>query len=147
MRSRPWGNPSGSSSSYGGNPLALSAAKASLEIISEEGLVLNSFKMGKYFLEKLEAFRDRFFFIGEVRGAGLMIAIEMVKDKKTKEPLSGKTTEWIFREFLRRGVLTMSYTSSFRIQPAMTIDQETIDTIVTIMFEVFTLVNDSVINM
>ncbi len=142
VKVRPWGNPSGSSSSYGGNPLAAAAAKASTEIIIQENLVENSRNMGNYFLERLKPFVDRYSFIGEVRGAGLMLGIEMVKDKKTKEPLSKNASNWIFYEFLKRGLLTMSYASSFRIQPAMTIDQDTIETIVAIMYEVFDLVEE-----
>jgi 4-aminobutyrate aminotransferase-like enzyme len=93
--------------------------------------------MGSLFLEKMKPFVDRYAFIGEVRGVGLMLGIELVKDKKTKGPLSKRACEWLFREFLSKGLLTMSYTSSFRIQPAMTIDRETIENIIALMFEVF----------
>jgi 4-aminobutyrate aminotransferase-like enzyme len=136
---KPWGDPSGSSSSYGGNPLASAAAKAATQIIIEENLVQNSKKMGSYFLEKIKPFIDRYSFVGEVHGLGLMLGIEMVKDKKTKEPLSKKASNWIFREFLNRGLLTMAYAASFRIQPAMTIDRETIDNIMAVIIEVFDL--------
>ena len=54
VRSRPWSDPSGSSSSYGGNPLAAIAADACLRIIDEEGLVENSRRVGEYFLKKME---------------------------------------------------------------------------------------------
>lgn len=146
ITAKPWGNPSGSSSSYGGNPLASAAAKAATEIIIEENLVENSKVMGNYFLEKIKHFQDCYSFIGEVRGAGLMLAIEMVKDKKSKEPLSKSDTNLIFTEFLNRGLLTMAYAPSFRIQPAMTIDRDTIDTVTSIMSEVFDLVEEKHIN-
>lgn len=141
-KTKPWGNPSGSSSSFGGNPLASAAAKAATQIIIEEKLVENSRLMGIYFLELLRPFVERYSFIGEVRGIGLMLGIEMVKDKKTKEPLSKEATHKIFNEFLIRGLLTMAYTSSFRIQPAMTIDRDTIDNIVEIMKDVFDFVEE-----
>jgi 4-aminobutyrate aminotransferase/(S)-3-amino-2-methylpropionate transaminase len=137
IKVRPWGNPSGSSSSYGGNPLAAAAARVSTQIIIEEKLVENSKQMGSYLFEKMKHFEDRYSFVGEVRGVGLMLGIEMVKDKKTKEPLSKNATNWIFTEFLNQGLLTMAYASSFRIQPAMTIDRDTIDNIVAIMEIVF----------
>lgn len=140
VKARPWGNPSGSSSSYGGNPLASAAALATCQIIKEENLALNSKDMGQYFLDKIRPFVDRYSFVGDVRGAGLMLGIEMVKDKKSKVPLSGNACNFIFHEFLKKGLLTMSYAASFRIQPAMTIDQGTIDNIVGIMTEVFDLV-------
>ncbi len=132
VHTKPWGDPSGSSSSYGGNPLASAAAKIATEIIIEENLVMNSAVMGQYFLEQLRPFVDRYSFIGEVRGAGLILAIELVQDKKSKIPLSKNSTDWIFNEFIKSGLLTMSYASSFRIQPAMTIDYDTINTINTI---------------
>jgi 4-aminobutyrate aminotransferase-like enzyme len=137
VKVKPWGNPSGSSSSYGGNPLASAAAKAATQIIIEENLVENSRVVGMYFLNKLRPFIDRYSFVGEVRGAGLMIGIEMVKNKMTKEPITKKAAEWMFREFLNKGLLTMSYSASFRIQPAMTIDCDTINNIFEIMVSVF----------
>jgi 4-aminobutyrate aminotransferase-like enzyme len=137
IQAKPWGNPSGSSSSYGGNPLAAAAASAALQIIDEEGLVENSRQVGAYFLQKLLPLVDRYPFIGDVRGAGLFLGIELVKDKQTKEPLSKAATNRLFQENLRRGLLTMSYAASFRIQPAMTIDEATVDEAVAILIESF----------
>jgi len=51
--------------------------------------------------------------------------VELVKDKKTKEPLPRRVTERIFGECVKRGLLTMAYSASFRIQPALTIDEAT----------------------
>lgn len=138
VAAKPWGNPSGSSSSYGGNPLAAASVLSALEIIDEEKLVENSRIMGEYFLKRLKAFEDRFSFVGEVRGRGLFLAVEMVKNKTTREPLSKAACQWIFMECLKRGLLTMSYAASFRIQPALTIDEGTIDNAVAILDEVFT---------
>jgi 4-aminobutyrate aminotransferase-like enzyme len=147
MKAKPWGNPSGSSSSYGGNPLAAAAALAATKIIIEESLIENSKSMGLYFLEKMQPFTERYSFIGDVRGAGLMLAIDMVKDKKTKEPLSKTLSEQIFKEFLNHGLLTMAYSPCFRIQPAMTIDRDTIDNVLAIIQKVFNLVEEKYINM
>lgn len=138
----PWGNPSGSSSSYGGNPLVCAAAQSALEIIDEEGLVENSRKMGQYFLNKLKVFEEKYFFVGEVRGVGLFLGIELVKDKKTKEKLGTGITHKIFTECVKRGLLTMAYDANFRIQPAMNIDEKTIDEAVEILDEVFGQVED-----
>jgi len=137
VESKPWSNASGSSSSYGGNPLASKAAATALKIIDEEKLVENSRVVGEYFLNKIKHFEEKYSFIGQVRGAGLFMAIEMVKDKKTKEPLSKAECENIFMTFLRQGLLTMSYAPSFRMQPAMTIDKGTVDEVVKIMERVF----------
>lgn len=136
----PWAKPSGSSSSYGGNPLASAAAAAALEIIDEERLVDNSREVGEYFLGLLRPLEERFPFVGQVRGAGLFLAIELVKDKRTKEPLPGKVTSRIFKECLSRGLLTMSYAASFRIQPAMTFSRQEADEAAAILTEVFAAV-------
>lgn len=137
---KPWANPSGSSSSYGGNPLAAAAAYASLSIIEEENLVENSKKVGAFFLEKLKKLEEKYSFIGEARGRGLFLALELVKDKKTKEPFSKNACNRVFNECLKRGLLTMSYAPSFRIQPAMTIDEDTISNISAILDEVFAVI-------
>jgi 4-aminobutyrate aminotransferase-like enzyme len=137
LNSKPWSNPSGSSSSYGGNALASAAAATALTIIDEERLVENSREVGEYFLKKLEPMKERYSFIGDVRGAGLFLGIEMVRDKATKEPLPKNICKIIFEENLRRGLLTMSYAPSFRIQPALTIDKGTVDEVVRILTEVF----------
>jgi acetylornithine aminotransferase/acetylornithine/N-succinyldiaminopimelate aminotransferase len=68
-------------STFGGNPLACSAALASLEIILEENLVENSEKMGDYFIEKLSQLAKKYNFIKDVRGKGLMIAVEFSIEK------------------------------------------------------------------
>lgn len=131
----PWSLPSGSSSSYGGNPLAAAAANAALTIIEEEDLVENSRRVGRFFLEKLKPMESRYPFVGTVRGLGLLLAIEFVKDKDSKEPLPKAVTREIFSQCLQRGLLTMSYVSSFRIQPAMTIDEKTVENAVAILYE------------
>jgi 4-aminobutyrate aminotransferase/(S)-3-amino-2-methylpropionate transaminase len=140
VRSKPWSDPSGSSSSYGGNPLAAAAASACLTIIDEEALVENSREVGEYFLRKMEGWVDRYPFIGDLRGAGLFIGLDLVRDKTTKEPISKATCHRIFQECLKRGLLTMTYTHRVRIQPAMTIDEGTVDSAVGILTEVFDLV-------
>jgi 4-aminobutyrate aminotransferase / (S)-3-amino-2-methylpropionate transaminase / 5-aminovalerate transaminase len=140
VNSKPWSNPSGSSSSYGGNPLAAAAAEASLRIIDEENLVDNSRRVGEFFLGRLQTMVDRYPFVGHARGAGLFLSLELVKDKQTKEPLSKKVTQHLFNECLKRGLLTMAYTASFRIQPAMTIDEATVEEAVAILTEVFDLI-------
>ena len=139
VSAKPWGNPSGSSSSYGGNPLAAASVLSALSIIEEEKLVENSKVVGEYFLKKLKPFEEKFSFVGEARGRGLFLAIEMVKDKKTREPISKAACNKIFMACLERGLLTMAYAASFRIQPAMTMDEATVDHTIEILNEVFAL--------
>lgn len=134
---KPWADPSGSSSSYGGNPMASAAAEASLRIIDEEQLVENSRVVGAHMLTKLKPFLDRYPFVGEVRGRGLFLGIDLVKDKATKAPLTKATMKWVFEQCLRRGLLTMAYAPSFRLQPALTIDEATADHGIAVLEEVF----------
>jgi 4-aminobutyrate aminotransferase-like enzyme len=136
-RAKPWSNPSGSSSSYGGNPAAAAAASACLRIIDEEHLVENSRKVGARLLERIADWVDRYPFVGHVRGSGLFIGIDLVRDKKTKEPLAKPVCERIYHECLQRGLLSMTYTHRVRIQPAMTIDEATAETALGILSEVF----------
>jgi 4-aminobutyrate aminotransferase/(S)-3-amino-2-methylpropionate transaminase len=124
-KARPWSNPSGSSSSYGGNPLGAAAGAAALRIIDDEKLVENAGRVGEQMRRRLEGFVERYPFVGHARGLGLLLGLELVSDKKTKEPLPRPVTNRIFQECLRRGLLTMSYTASFRLQPALTIDEDT----------------------
>ncbi|MFO0660686.1 MAG: aspartate aminotransferase family protein [Polyangiaceae bacterium] len=136
-RSKPWSLPSGSSSSYGGNPLAAAAGAASLAIIDDEKLVENSKRVGGYFLEQLKVFEEKYPFVGVVRGSGLFLGMELVKDKSTKEPLARPVTQRLFDEAVKRGLLSMLYAPSFRIQPALTIDEGTAKNAIAILEEVF----------
>jgi 4-aminobutyrate aminotransferase-like enzyme len=129
----PWSNPSGSSSSWGGNALACAAASTSLRIIDEEGLVKNASAVGAHFLARLEPFMERYPFVGDVRGRGLLLGVELVADKQTRRPLPKPVCKRLFHEALRRGLLTTSYAPSFRIQPALGIDADTVDNAVDIL--------------
>jgi 4-aminobutyrate aminotransferase-like enzyme len=137
---KPWGIPSGSSSSYGGNPLGAAAGAAALRIIDEEKLTENARVVGEALKRALEGFVDRYPFVGLVDGVGLLLRMELVKDKKTKEPLPRKVTARIFGELVKRGLLTMAYAPSFRIQPALTIDEATAQNGVEILRETFDFV-------
>jgi 4-aminobutyrate aminotransferase-like enzyme len=139
-KAKPWSNSSGSSSSYGGNPLAAAAGAASLRIIDEEHLVDNSRKVGAAMLRELETFVERYSFVGCARGSGMFMALELVSDKREKTPLARKITDRIFHECVRRGLLTMAYSAHFRIQPPLTTDEATAMNGLAILREVFDLV-------
>jgi len=139
-RAKPWSNQSGSSSSYGGNALAGAAGAASLRIIEEEKLVENSARVGALMLKELETWVDRYPFVGYVSGSGMFMRVELVSDNKTKAELPRKVTERIFNECVRRGLMTMSYSAHFRIQPPLTTDEATAMNGLAILKEVFDLV-------
>jgi 4-aminobutyrate aminotransferase-like enzyme len=121
---KPWSNPSASSSSYGGNPLAAAAGLAALEIIVRENLVENSERVGRSMLSALHAMKEKHPCIGEVRGRGLMLGIELVRDRKTKEPIAKDFTKMLYQECLRRGLVAMTYSHAIRINPALLITEE-----------------------
>jgi len=136
-QAKPWSNPSGSSSSYGGNPLAATAALTTIKVIEEEKLCENSARMGERLLGHFQRFKEKYPFVGEVRGKGLFLAIELVKDRQTKEPVSEARMKQFYRDGVKRGFLAMSYKPTIRFQPALTIDADTIDTGAGILEEMF----------
>ena len=135
--SLPFAKPSSSSSSYGGNPLASAAARAAISTIVEEKLVENSREVGAQLLTGLRRLQEKYPFIGAVRGTGLLIGVELVKDRKTKEPLDKALTRQIFMETLRRGLISMNYKANFRINPPLTLTSEEAETGLGIIDETF----------
>ena len=121
----PFSNPSGSSSSYGGNPLGSAAGLASLEIILRERLAENAERVGRVMLARLREMQEKHRFIGDVRGRGLLLGVEMVEDRATKKPLGKKITRALFDECLRRGLVSMCYSHVIRINPPLVIDEAT----------------------
>jgi 4-aminobutyrate aminotransferase / (S)-3-amino-2-methylpropionate transaminase / 5-aminovalerate transaminase len=124
MSAKPFGEPSGSSSSYGGNPLAAAAGLGAVEAILDEKLVENSARVGARMLEALKGLQDKYRFIGDVRGRGLMIGVELVADHTTKAPLDKTITRALFHEALERGLITMSYSNVIRINPPLVITED-----------------------
>jgi len=73
-------------STFGGNPVTCTAAKATIDLIEEERLMDNAEEMGTRFRHGLEVLKERYAVVGDVRGMGLMQGVELVKDRTTKEP-------------------------------------------------------------
>jgi 4-aminobutyrate aminotransferase-like enzyme len=91
-------------STFGGNPVTAAAALATIRVIEENELPKNARIVGDYLRGKLEALKDKYAVIGDVRGMGLMQAIECVKDRATKEP-NPQAVLKVFEETKKRGVL------------------------------------------
>jgi 4-aminobutyrate aminotransferase len=89
---------------YGGNPVSMAATLAVLQVIEEENLRVNARETGNYLRQKFEELKAKHPSIGDVRGMGLMQAMELVKDRKTKEPHPEGVLQ-VFEETKRRGVL------------------------------------------
>jgi len=136
-KAKPWSAPSGSSSSYGGNPLGAAAGAAALKAIDEEALVDNARAVGEVLLGELAPFVERYPFVGEVRGRGMFLAIELVSDKATREPLPTSVTRAVFDLCVQRGLLAMTYAPRVRLQPALTLDAATARNAAGLLREVF----------
>jgi 4-aminobutyrate aminotransferase-like enzyme len=121
---KPWSNPSASSSSYGGNPLAAAAGLAALEIIVKDDLVKNAERVGRVMLRRLQEMQERFRCIGDVRGRGLLLGLDLVKDRATKEPVSKAVAQALYQECLRRGLVAMTYAPTIRINPPLVIRED-----------------------
>jgi 4-aminobutyrate aminotransferase len=91
-------------STFGGNPVSMAAALAVIRIIEEDDLKRNAAEVGAYFRERLEGLKEKYSVIGDVRGMGLMQALELVKDRETKEP-DPQSVLKVFEETRRRSVL------------------------------------------
>ncbi len=110
------------SNTYGGNTLAAVAAYKTLEII--EKLLPNVKKLEPLFKETLNEWKEKYEFIGDVRGLGLAWAIELVKDKKTKEPDTSRRNKILY-EALKKGLVLLGCgKSAIRLIPPLIIDEE-----------------------
>ncbi|MGB7070604.1 MAG: aspartate aminotransferase family protein [Pyrinomonadaceae bacterium] len=89
---------------FGGNPVSTAAALAVIKIIEDESLRTNAGVVGGYLREKFEELKEKYPIVGDVRGMGLMQGIELVKDRKTKEP-NPEAVLKVFEETKRQGVL------------------------------------------
>ena len=111
---------------FGGNPLCCAAALATIDWVERE-YCANAAKVGDYFLKRLRAFADRFPVIGEVRGKGLMIGIELVKDRASKEPAK-KLCDALITQAYHNGLILLSCgLSTLRFMPPLMIDEGDVD--------------------
>ena len=114
---------------FGGNPVSCAVGRAVLEVIENEGLPANAAKVGAYMKAGLEKLADRFDIIGDVRGAGLFLGLEFVKDRKTKEPLAAAATH-VVNDLRRRRVLisaTGPGANILKIRPPLVFTEEHAD--------------------
>jgi len=111
---------------YGGNPIACAAALATLELINDE-YMQNAVEVGEYTMDILEEIMARHPCIGQVRGRGLMIGVEFVKDRVTKEPNAKLRDHIVDNAFLRGLLLLGCGTSTIRFAPPLSISRSEVD--------------------
>src|SRR5437660_9122836 len=116
-------------STFGGNPVTSVAAKATIDLIEEDRLMDNAEVVGNYFRQGLESLKDKHDLIGDVRGMGLMQAIELVKDRQSKKPATAQTAMLI--EAARENRILVGKGGMFgnviRITPPMNIARGDVD--------------------
>ncbi len=118
--------PGAHASTFGGNPVAIAAALATLDLL-EESLVKNAAEMGEYILGRARNWPERFRYVGDVRGLGLMIGIELVLDKQTKERAPQLRDQLEVLAF-ERGLLVLGAgPNSIRLCPPLVINREQAD--------------------
>jgi 4-aminobutyrate aminotransferase len=127
-------------STFGGNPVTSVAAKATIDIIEEDRLMDNADVVGRYYREGLEGLKDKHELIGDVRGMGLMQALELVKNRQTKEPAPEATNQ--FMEHCRKGGLLVGkgglYGNVIRTSPPLNITKSDVDEAIRIMDQALT---------
>lgn len=114
---------------YGANPTSCAAGRAVLEVIAEDRLQQNARTVGDALLERLRELHQKYHGIGDVRGRGLMLAIEMVRDRKTKEPDPDLTAE-VFEAAREAGLILSKsgpYRSCLRMVPPLCLSLEDVD--------------------
>ncbi len=119
-------------STFGGNPVSMAAALAVIKVIEDEDLKSNAAEVGGYFRERLEELKEKYQVIGDVRGLGLMQALELVKDRETKEP-DPQSVLKVFEETRRRGVLIGKgglYANVIRTGLMLNSTKETVDELI-----------------
>jgi 4-aminobutyrate aminotransferase-like enzyme len=123
-RSEPWAKPSGNSSSYGGNALACAAALSTIDVLREERLDQHAARLGAFMLEELRKATEDLPIVGEVRGKGLLLGIELVRDKASRAPLAREDMRRLFTALLGQGLLVMPSASALRINPPLVITRD-----------------------
>ena len=119
--------PSLHSNTFGGNALASAACVATVNTIREEKLLDNATKQGEYFKRRLNEIAEKDESVGDVRGMGLMLALDFVKDRKTREP-NAKMRDRVELKSLENGLILLSTgLSAIRIIPPLNVTSEEID--------------------
>jgi 4-aminobutyrate aminotransferase-like enzyme len=122
-------------STFGGNPVTSVAAKATIDLIEEDRLMDNAETAGKRFREGLEALKEKHASVGDVRGMGLMQGVELVQDRKTKEPATQLANKVLERARANGLVIGKGglYANVLRMSPPLNIPGTDIDQAVAIL--------------
>jgi 4-aminobutyrate aminotransferase len=127
--------PGAHGSTYGGNPVTTAAAQATLDVIEEENLIANAEKVGSALKEQLCGIAESSTMIGDIRGLGLMIGVELVKDKNTKERAKKETGD-VMAACFERGLMVLPCgPNGIRFSPPLNITEKEAETAAEIFAE------------
>jgi 4-aminobutyrate aminotransferase len=130
--------PGSHASTFGGNPVAIASALATMNILEREG-VSNAARVGEFIMQRVRGWKQTHPLVGDVRGRGLMIGIELVKDKATREPAGALRNRVEDLAFERGLILLGCGESSLRICPPLVIKEEEATVAMDIIEEAITL--------
>jgi 4-aminobutyrate aminotransferase len=129
-----WG-PGAHGSTFGGNPVCCAAALATLDLV-EGGLIANARVMGERLMRGTRSLAERHEVIGDVRGLGLMLGVELVTDRASRTPAQALLHELVQRAFQRGLLLLGAGRSSLRLAPALIVDEYDVDTALRLIDEI-----------
>jgi 4-aminobutyrate aminotransferase len=115
--------PGAHASTFGGNPICVAASLATIDLI-EKQYMQNARRMGEFITGKLADWRERYKIVGDVRGLGLMIGIEIVRDQKTKERAADLRNKIVERAFYKGLLILGAGDNTIRIAPPLLVDEE-----------------------
>jgi 4-aminobutyrate aminotransferase len=132
--------PGSHASTFGGNPVCVAAALATLDVIEKEGLLANATEIGNHMLKRMADWPRKHRLVGDVRGRGLMVGVEIVKDQATKEYGNAERDRIVEMAF-ERGILYMGCgPSTVRISPPLVVSREEADTAIDVLEECIEIV-------
>ena len=125
---------------YGGNPISMTQGLATLEVIDRDNIQQNAKTVGEHLKGRLLELQERQPLIGEVRGMGLMLGVELVRDRKTKEPANTEAAD-VLEKAKERGLILGKgglFGNTIRLKPPMCLTKDDADFIVDCLDEVLT---------
>jgi 4-aminobutyrate aminotransferase len=132
--------PGSHASTFGGNPVCVAAALATLDVIEKEGLLANSTEVGNHMRKRMADWPRKHRLVGDVRGRGLMIGVDIVKDQATKE-YGNVERDRIVELAFERGILFLGCgPSTVRISPPLVVSREEADVAIDVLEECIEIV-------